>query len=466
MLPLDKAYLDELNKIAKKIQESEDLAKYLEDEEEEHYENLKISFEPLIHQLSDKVAAENPLQLINFERRLMETDFEGLFLPRLLGYSVMRGELNENYKYVVPQDHFKDILMAICNSPNFEILKKRIGQSIQIGFALSSNIWITNLLAPIQNKRIKYFLQSQQLDKFRSLEGRIEGCRVYKRQFRNFNYMTADFPKNLGELKVQWSALKEFLIYRIEKKLDNTSLIPFLKDLIGNEEFKGHDEHLQIMAVTALFFDMNEEDKVFLAKHLNETRAKHPEFVQKWLELVLELHRSDRVDLDAAADARVSALLDKSVDDELTAYYNLMDIIHGVGYVNEDAMEAVKAFYNQRQGRSLINECVRRTIFNYFAKLLNNLEVTDYHELFNLSKIYTVYIKIFANEKFNQDVKKLSMRYVKRLLKKYTDKRGKDYQDIKKFVSSTFLDLNFLKEKEIVELFKTRRRRKKAEAQS
>ena len=48
-----------------------------------------------------------------------------------------------------------------------------------------------------------------------------------------------------------------------------------------------------------------------------------------------------------------------------------------------------------------------------------------------------------------------------KLLKKYTDKRGKDYQDIKKFVSTAFQDFGFLKEKEVVEMFKTRRKRKK-----
>jgi hypothetical protein len=53
------------------------------------------------------------------------------------------------------------------------------------------------------------------------------------------------------------------------------------------------------------------------------------------------------------------------------------------------------------------------------------------------------------------------MAYVRRLIKTFTDKRGKDYQDIKKFVSVTFQDLKFLKEKEVVELFKTRRKRKK-----
>ncbi len=463
MLPLDKLYLQELDKMAKNIQESEELATYLEEEEDEHYDQLKSNHEPLIHQLYERVATENPLQLISLEQRLMKDDFEGLFLPRMIGYSVLRGELNAEYKYVMPQDHFKELLMAICNSPNFELLKKRIGQSIQIGFALSSDIWITNLFAPIENKRIRYFLQSQKLDKYRPLEGRVSGYNIYKKQFRGFNYMTADFPKSLGELKVLWSALKEFLIYRVERNLDNSSLIPFLKELIGNDEFKGQDEHLQIMGMTTLFFELEGKDQKYLSEQFNETREKHPSFLKNWFELVLELHRGNRVDVDVSVDNRIAAILDKTVEDDLKAYYDLMDTVHGIGYVNEDAMEAVKTFYNQHEGTSLINECVRRAIFNYFSKLLNNLEVTDYQELFNLAKVYTVYIKIFSNEKFNLDVKGLSMRYVKKLLKHYTDKRGKDYQDIKKFVSTTFQDLNFLNDKALVELFKTRRRRKKPE---
>ena len=46
-------------------------------------------------------------------------------------------------------------------------------------------------------------------------------------------------------------------------------------------------------------------------------------------------------------------------------------------------------------------------------------------------------------------------------MRKYTDKRSRDYQDIKKFVSVHFQDYGFLKEKEVVELFKTRRKRRK-----
>ena len=73
-------------------------------------------------------------------------------------------------------------------------------------------------------------------------------------------------------------------------------------------------------------------------------------------------------------------------------------------------------------------------------------------------------MQIFGNQQFNQDLEHLSMKYVRKLLKVYTDKRGKDYQDIKKFVASMFVELGFLKEKEVVELFKTRRKRKKVES--
>jgi hypothetical protein len=55
------------------------------------------------------------------------------------------------------------------------------------------------------------------------------------------------------------------------------------------------------------------------------------------------------------------------------------------------------------------------------------------------------------------------MDYVKKCLTKFTDKRARDYQDVKKFVSGVFVDLHFLKEKDVVEMFKTRRKRKTAE---
>jgi hypothetical protein len=91
---------------------------------------------------------------------------------------------------------------------------------------------------------------------------------------------------------------------------------------------------------------------------------------------------------------------------------------------------------------------------------MTNIDVQDYTEYIELSKIFPVYMNIFSNQQFNYELKELCLKYVKKLLKKYTDKRGKDYQDIKKFVKTNFVDLGFMKEKELVEFFKTRRKKK------
>ncbi len=457
---LDNAYLEKLEEIAGEIQESEELSQYLEEEEEEYYQQLKELFEPRIGVVYDEVAAKDPLQLIPLEQILLDPAFEGLYLPKILGYSVLRGEFDENYKYVRPNDHFKEVLLAICHSANFDILKKRIGQSIQVGFALSSDIWITNLINSIDNKRVRYYLQGQKLEKYRQLNDRKIGYRRYLRQFRNDNFQTAEFPETLNELKVLFSPLKHFLLYRVRIKADNSSVTAPIREFIDNKEFQGTVEHLQIMTMFGLFFDLEGEQK-HLNKVFNEVRKNTPGFDTQLMEFLIELHHSDEIQIDPSSDQRLSLIVDKKIDDKLSELFKLLDLIHSQGYNTEEVQEAIKVFYYKHQGLSLINEVVRQVIYQYFARYINNLEVAAYTDFFEISKLFPVYMGIFANQKFNQEIKELSMAYVARLLKHYTDKRGKDYQDIKKFVSTTFLDLGFLKEKEIVELFKTRRKRKK-----
>ncbi len=194
MQPLDEKYYDRLNEIAAAIQDSPNLEQYLEEEEDDFYNALRVEFEPQLSELHHQVASEAPLQLVTFEKYLLEPPFEGLYLPRVLGYAVLRGEINDQFKYVRPNDHFKDILLAICRSPHFDQLKKRIGQSISVGFALSSDIWITNLMSQVENKRIRYFLQQQKNDRYRDLKERADIYRRYSNQFRNEQYHSADFP--------------------------------------------------------------------------------------------------------------------------------------------------------------------------------------------------------------------------------------------------------------------------------
>jgi len=462
MKSLNHSYKDELEVIKKDIQESEILVKYLDEEEEEDYLALREAFEPRIAEIYKKVAADNPLQLVSFEKELLDEGYEGMYITRILGFAVLRGEINDNCKYVRPQAHFKDILMAVCNSSNFDIIRKRIGQTIQVGFAMSSDIWITNLINDIANKRIRYFLQGQKITKYRDLKERKIALARYKNQFRNENYFTADFPSNSSELKIFFSEVILFMKERIARGFDNSSFVNDIKNFLNHQEFQGTDEYMEMLAYYGFFYDKMEEEQTEFSNHFNRTRNEVEEFEDKWLDLVLQIHSSNELTLNPAADLRLSKAIDKSKEDKVNALYTLLDEIHNKSYLNEDVIEAVKVFYNSYPGKSKINESVRATIYKYFQRYMDNLDEESYPEFFELSKIFPTYIGIFDNQQFNQNLKELCMRYVKKLTKKFVDKRGKAYQDVKRFVKVSFLDFGFMNAKQIVEFFKTKRVRKPA----
>jgi hypothetical protein len=463
MLELNEKYLKRLQEIAEDIQNSDLLAQYLDTEEEIEYKTLCETFEPTIGKLHTEVANNDPLQLVAFEQILLNPYFEGLFLPRVLGYAVLRGQINKQYKYIRPQNHFKEILMAIMESSNFEYIKKRIGQTIQIGFALSSDIWITDLINDVANKRIRYYLQSNKLDKYRDEKEREIAYRRYANQFLKDNFHTADFPSNFAELKVGYPSLKHFLMYRIGKNLNNTSLGPFIVEAVKNKEFQGTTEHIQLMCLAINFFDLPKADSEEIAQLFGKLRLEIPEFSDKYLSFIEEMQLA-HFELDGKAELHASSLIDKSIKDDITEYYQIADLVHEKGYNQPEVMSAVKEFYDNHEGLSTLNECLRRLIFGYIYRFITNLREKDYNEYFEISKIYTSYINLFDNEQFSQNIRDISMNYVKKCLTRFTDKRARDYQDVKKFVSNTFVDLHFLKEKDVVEMFKTRRKRKTTEA--
>jgi len=456
MIELEEKYNIQLNKIQQDLQASDDLAKYLDEEEEEFYLNLRSTFEPQIQEIYEEIAKANPLQLVPFEKALLAEGLEGMFLPKILGFSVLRGEIGSNAKYLRPQDHFRDILIAICNSSNFDLIKKRIGQTIQVGFALSSDIWITSLIDEFNNKSIKSFLSSQKLPKFRDPRERFIGVKLYNRQFKNDNFHSAEFPENVTMLKILGNSLNSFLEYRVASKLNNESIKPFLKSFLNNKDFFGIQEHTKILNLYISFLELDEKETKEAAVILNEARQKD-EFPAQWISSTLEFQDKKLVTVES--DAKISAAL-PIAEDDLTPYYSLMDTVHGKGFLHEDAVEAVSNFYPNYEGLSDINQAVRNTVLNYITKIIDNLTVEEYTELFELAKIFPVYIGIFSNQQFNQDIKESCLAYIKKLQKRYTDKRGRDYQDIKKFVKTTFVELDFMTEKKIVELFKTKRKKK------
>jgi hypothetical protein len=461
MQNLDQKYAIELDTIKDAIQSSDLLNTYLDDEEEESYNALREEFEPQIEAVFQNIVADNPLQLVSFEQKLLDQEFEGLYLSKILGYTVLRGELDDLYRYKLPQNHFKEVLFAICMSSNFDFISMRIGQGVQIGFGLSSNIWITNLIEHVEFKRVKEFLQEQILLRYRDVHHRKAAFEKYQRQFASVNYYSAEFPSTLGELKVMFSALARFLMLRVKIGANNDSLIPHIIEFLNNEKFKQSTEYVQLLYLFCNFYDFSGREE-WLKKLFNERRSAHTSFNENYFEFHNTVLDSD-LEIGVKEDKKVLGLIDLTVKDDLTKFYSLMDIIHTKGYVHDDAIEATRIFYDQHEGLSTINECLRKATLSHFRRLLSNLSIDAYADYFEMNKVFAVYIHIFNNQQFNQDVKQQSLRYITKLLKGYTDKRGKDYQEIKKFVMHTFLDLGFLNEKQLVELFKTKRKKKKPE---
>ena len=473
MEKLDPKYQMELDTLRGVIQSSDALATYLDDEEEASYHAIREAFEPQIENLFERVAENHPLQLTTLESALLHTDFEGLYLPKILGFSVLRGEIDSDYHYKRPQDHFKEVLLAVADSSNFEWIKNKIGQSCQIGFALSSEIWVSNLINSVDNKKVRHFFESMINDKFRTLSARKAAYESYYRQFTHHNYHSADFPKTVGELKSLFSALEKFIQYRIKHGKVNQSLLPNFKEFLNNEAFKNEEEYLKMLILFSRYFP-HEGHEEWIKKLFNETRTSFPNFNELYFSYLLEIEEKG-IKLDKESDINVQQLLDTSIQDDLMRYSALTEAIHEKGYIHEDAIEATRVFYENHEGLSDINESLRHTIFGHFQTLISNLPEEDYKVLTgsdhrkseeeaikddSISRYMKLYMDIFANQEFNIRLRDLSMAYVNKCMKKFIDKRSAPYQDVKHFVMDKFPDWEFMKEKEVTELFKTRRKRK------
>lgn len=455
---LDPQYFQRLDELAVQMQSSEELARYHDTEEEEDYKAFTERFEPMIAELYGEVAQADPLQLESLETTLLHEAFEGAYLPKILGFAVLRGELNADYKYVRPQPHFKQILLNIVSSPNFEYLRKRIGQTIKTGFAFSSDIWITDLINQVENRRLRYYLQNLKELDFRDKEVRERMHKRYQLQFKEYNFLAAEFPTTPNDLTNYFYKLREFLIHRAQLSGDNSALYEPIGALLENEALYNHREYTHLLGVLINFYDLSDELQADAADVLARLRKEDEDFEQDYFEFLLEMHQRADVVVDRKADQRVLDIIDLDIDDELTKYYSLVQDIHTKGFTNEEVMAGVRAYSLNYKGLAINNELVRRALLVYFAQVLDNLDESEYGEYFELNKTLTGYMEIFGNENFNQAIKSMYMRYVKRLKKKFTDKRAKDYQSVKKFVSSTFVDLGFLTEKEVKKFFRTPRK--------
>ncbi|WP_116105340.1 hypothetical protein [Lewinella sp. IMCC34191] len=464
MYELNDTYKAHLDSIAEAIQASPTLAQYLEEEEDEYYEALKAEFEPQLEAAHEQINHYSPFEIESFERYLLDDRFEGLFLPRVLGYSVLRPQINELFFYSRQNDHFGQILSYIAGNVNFDQLRSRIGQAVQVGFALSSDIYVTGLIDEIPTKRVRQFLLTQKADNARTADGRKQIFQRYQRQFRSRNYHYAPFPLAENELISHTDHMVDFLLYRVSKEEMNNDALPGpLYDMATNEAFAGRKELIEPIVIYAAYLSPEGDAQQAIKDVLTRERKAEPKRVNdQVMAFMLRLKNDPTITFGQLEELNLGEIVERDIDDDLTAYFNLTDKIHNDGYTEPEVQEAVQEEVLKQEGLSEFNENIRQSVLAYFDTFAASLGTDDYNEWFALTgKQFPIYMKIFANEQFNQELRQLAIRYTKRLIKVHTNKRGKDYRDIKKTTVATWTDYNFMTEKQLKEFFKTPRKRKK-----
>ena len=228
---------------------------------------------------------------------------------------------------------------------------------------------------------------------------------------------------------------------------------------ISNDELMNSSSHYKIAILLGHFFELEGKDLINLQALFSKYRANAIDFDEMFFDYLMELY-DEGLQFNEQTDQKMLLILSEDKSDDLSSYHALMTKVHRLGFSNDESIQAISAFYNEHEGLSTVNQILRTAVLHFVNRFLSNIEEEQYEDFFRIVKIYAPYMHTFANQRFNQGLKEASLKYVKRLIKHYPDKRGKDYQDVKKFVTSTFLDHGFYNEKQIAEIFKTRRKKR------
>src|SRR5690606_20149479 len=279
---------------------------------------------------------------------------EGLFLPRILGYSVLRGALDDDFKYIRPQTAFREILTYICESVYFDFVKTRIGQTIQIGFALNSDIWTTSFINGIQNKRVVNFLRNLRSEDLWQFKNRQEAYNRYRKQFEGYNFYTIEFPDDAIELKASYRQFLDFLKFRIKYELDNDSFEAELTSFLENESLQEPQEYINILGLSAHFIEFSPERSKRIGAIYNKLRTRN-DFHDKHFYFLERLMKSD-IEVGVDSFVRLYELLPSEPKDDFYTFYYLQNVIKENGLGSEVTIEEIRKVYNQHEGLSDFNE--------------------------------------------------------------------------------------------------------------
>ena len=114
--------------------------------------------------------------------------------------------------------------------------------------------------------------------------------------------------------------------------MDNTSLLPHIKQLLEAKDLYGQKEYVEVILLIGLYYDLPTNLQAIYKNTLNEVRKTQPNFDDVFFTILEEMQESNHV-ISAENQKRFSDLVDKSKKDELSKYIKTLDIINADGYM-------------------------------------------------------------------------------------------------------------------------------------
>lgn len=452
-------YSKRLDAVKKFLSDSAEYQAYLESEEREEYKAVADKVEPYLQSLYNEIAEKNPMEIIEFEEILTDEALEGIFVDKLMYFTILRASVDENYRFERSQERLEELILFAAQSSSFEAMQRSLLLPVRLAFSLSSGIWGNKVIGKIKNKSAREFFQRQFGEATRDDHARAVQYRSLKKRFKEIKYQSASVPTDNINWKTEFADFRNFLVDRIGAGHDNTTVKASLYEFLENDAFKGTDEQIELLCIFIHFIELDDEDFDKVETVLNELR-KGEGFDESYFGILLKVMKMDMpIDLDRIGI--INDLLDTDHKDSLLGFYELLTNFSVKDFMDEEIVESVEIFSGRHRELSPIMTCFKHLLIRIIdAEVVKHLN-DDYTQLFQSMHIYDGLAEAFLEKSYRQDIKEILVEYMKSLMF-YFEKGSTEYKAIKAMVMDAPVKNNFVTTKEVRALYRAQLKAEKA----
>ncbi len=453
-MKLDSEFITKFEAIKSFMMGHETYQNYIDQIDQESFDAMKATLDPYLMALFNDVAGKAPLQLIALEDLIMDEELEGLFLPEILTFNVLRASVNDKSKFTRTPDRLERIIRFICISPGFDFIKNTIRLPLRLSLVMSSSIWGHKLAESIQARRSREYILQQLQEARRDEHASALQYKRLRDTYRHIAYQSAPVPVPGSTWKIQYIDFRKFIIDRINHSQDNAALKPSIYEMLNEEYFSGSEEIIELLILLAHFFELEDDDFEAVEELFARFRANHSSFNEVYFDILRSLLLKDELTFSTSNAAIISDLLESTKGgDDLTEFYHLMTACDESELLTEDFVAKVELFSSQHRELVPVTSCLKIILLQIIDHEISEILGSDYTTLPDRIYLYDRIAEAFLEASYRESVAEVIVGHLK-VLMFYYDKSEPEFKEIKKMVGGTPVDYGFITMKEIRSLYR------------